>query len=82
MIFTRRQHAGSRRSWIAGATRSSTITNARNKTMLRLMLGEVLEQKRFFDQALAGRDDLLGRRADGMGTQGQSPGDALDRRSK
>ena len=48
-----------------------TITHARNKTMLRLMLGEVLEQKRFFEQALAGRDDLLGRRADGMGTKGK-----------
>jgi hypothetical protein len=46
------------------------ITNARHKTMLRLMLGEVLEQKRFFDQALAGRTDLLGRRADGAGTKG------------
>ncbi len=51
--------------------RVDRITHARNKTMLRLMLGEVLEQKRFFDQALAGRDDLLGRRADGMGTLGK-----------
>ena len=47
------------------------ITNARHKTMLRLMLGEVLEAKRFFDQALEGRVDLLGRRADGMGTKGK-----------
>jgi hypothetical protein len=38
--------------------------------MLRLMLGETLEQKRFFDQAVAGREDLLGRRADGAGTKG------------
>jgi hypothetical protein len=30
--------------------------------MLRVILGEVLEQKRFFEQALAGRTDLLGRR--------------------
>jgi hypothetical protein len=51
--------------------RIEKITNARNKTMLRLMLGEVLEQKRFFDQAAAGREDLLGRRADGMGTPGK-----------
>ncbi|HYT68057.1 MAG TPA: hypothetical protein VEL51_16635 [Vicinamibacterales bacterium] len=51
--------------------RIEQITHARNKTMLRLMLGEILEQKRFFDQALAGRDDLLGRRADGMGTPGK-----------
>jgi hypothetical protein len=47
------------------------ISHARNRTMLRLMLGEVLEQKRFFDQALAGQNDLLGRRADGMGTPGK-----------
>jgi len=51
--------------------RVDRISHARNKTMLRLMLGEVLEQKRFFDQALAGRNDLLGRRADGMGTPGK-----------
>ena len=46
------------------------ITNARVRTMLRLMLGETLEQTRFFEQALAGRTDLLGRRADGAGTKG------------
>jgi hypothetical protein len=46
------------------------VTHARNRTMLRLMLGETVEQKRFFDQALAGRTDLLGRRADGAGTKG------------
>jgi Mn-containing catalase len=51
--------------------RIEPIVNARHKTMLRLMLGEVLEHKRFFDQALAGRQDLLGRRADGMGTVGK-----------
>ena len=51
--------------------RIEKIGNARHKTMLRLMLGEVLEQKRFFDQAAAGRNDLLGRRADGMGTPGK-----------
>ena len=51
--------------------RIEPIVNARHKTMLRLMLGEVLEHKRFFDQALAGRQDLLGRRADGMGTPGK-----------
>jgi hypothetical protein len=47
------------------------LSHARNKTMLKLMLGEVLEQKRFFDQASAGQQDLLGRRADGMGTEGK-----------
>jgi len=30
--------------------------------MLDVILGEVLEQRRFFEQALAGRTDLLGRR--------------------
>ena len=59
-----------RRSSTAGATASSTSTNARLRTLLRLVLGETLEQKRFFDQALAGRTDLLGRRADGAGTKG------------
>lgn len=46
------------------------MTDARNRTMLRLMLGETLEQKRFFDQALAGRLDLLGRRHATTGTGG------------
>jgi hypothetical protein len=50
--------------------RIDTITHARNKTMLRVVLGEMLEQARFFEQALAGRTDLLGRRADGAGTKG------------
>jgi hypothetical protein len=40
------------------------MANARHAMMLRVILGEVLEQKRFFEQALAGRTDLLGRRAD------------------
>jgi len=46
------------------------VTNARMRNMLRVILGETLEHKRFFDQALAGREDLLGRRADGAGTEG------------
>jgi hypothetical protein len=44
--------------------RISHMTNARHAKMLAVILGEVLEQKRFFEQALAGRTDLLGRRAD------------------
>ena len=43
------------------------MTNQRHAKMLQLILGEVLEQKRFFEQALAGRTDLLGRRADVLG---------------
>ena len=46
------------------------MTHARHRTMLNVVLGETLEHKRFFDQALAGRSDLLGRRADGAGTDG------------
>ena len=46
------------------------MDHARLRTLLRVVLGETLEQKRFFDQALAGRTDLLGRRADGAGTKG------------
>ena len=46
------------------------VTNARHRSLLRVILGETLEHKRFFDQTLAGRTDLLGRRADGAGTGG------------
>ena len=42
--------------------RIDVMANARHAKMLRVVLGEVLEQKRFFEQALAGRTDLLGRR--------------------
>jgi hypothetical protein len=47
--------------------RIDQMTNVRHAKMLRVILGEVLEQKRFFEQALAGRTDLLGRRADVLG---------------
>ena len=50
--------------------RIDALPNARHRTMLNVILGETLEHKRFFDLALAGRDDLLSRRADGMGTGG------------
>ena len=50
--------------------RVQSMTHARNRTMLNVILGETLEHKRFFEQALAGRTDLLGRRADGAGTGG------------
>ena len=53
------------------------LTHARHRSMLRVVLGEVLEQKRFFEQARAGRTDLLGRR----GTQaGASHGEVLSTR--
>ena len=47
--------------------RVEAMANARQRGMLRVILGETLEQKRFFEQALAGRVDLLGRRADQLG---------------
>ena len=43
------------------------MTNARHSRMLSVILGETLEQKRFFDQALAGRTDLLGKRGEEVG---------------
>jgi hypothetical protein len=55
----------------------AAMTNARHAKMLGVILGEVLEQKRFFGQALAGRTDLLGRRADVLGP---SHGDVLPTR--
>ena len=42
--------------------RVEPVTEARHKQMLRVILGEMLEQTRFFDQAVGGRRDLLGRR--------------------
>ena len=47
--------------------RIDEMHNARHAKMLRVILGETLEQKRFFDQALAGRQDLLGRRGEQLG---------------
>lgn len=51
-------------------TRVEGVGHARHRLMLGVVLGEALEHKRFFEQMLAGRDDLLGRRADGAGTGG------------
>jgi hypothetical protein len=50
--------------------RLEAMPNARHRSLLRVILGETLEHKRFFEQALSGRTDLLGRRADGAGTGG------------
>jgi hypothetical protein len=47
--------------------RVEAMTNARHRGMLRVILGETLEHKRFFEQALAGRTDLLGKRAEQLG---------------
>jgi len=48
--------------------RTDEVTHARHRGMLQVVLGEMLEHKRFFDQILAGRDDVLGRRMEGAGT--------------
>jgi hypothetical protein len=50
--------------------RVDALNHARHRGMMRVILGEMLEQQRFFEQMIAGREDLLGRRADGAGTGG------------
>jgi hypothetical protein len=47
--------------------RIDAMSNARHARMLRVVIGETLEQKRFFEQALAGRTDLLGKRGLAVG---------------
>jgi len=37
------------------------VTHARHKGMLKVVLGEMLEHKRLFDQAAEGRKDLIGK---------------------
>jgi hypothetical protein len=51
--------------------RLEALPNARHRSMLRVILGETLEHHRMFEQALNGRTDVLGRRADGAGTPGE-----------
>jgi hypothetical protein len=41
--------------------RVEAVTNARHKGMLNVILGEMLEHKRLFDQASQGRRDLIGK---------------------
>jgi hypothetical protein len=40
--------------------RVELVTNARHKGMLRVVLGEMLEHKRLFEQAAEGRTDIIG----------------------
>ncbi|MCC7007640.1 MAG: hypothetical protein IT184_02380 [Acidobacteria bacterium] len=54
--------------------RLSDVANARHRNMMQVVLGETLEQKRFFDLMVAGREDLLGRRANGPGSPGTGDG--------
>jgi len=46
--------------------RVDAVTHARHRNMLKVILGESIEHKRFFDQAAAGLEDLLGRRTGGV----------------
>ena len=48
--------------------RLADVRNVRHRRMLDVVVGEVIEQTRFFELALAGRDDLLGRRMPGAST--------------
>jgi hypothetical protein len=52
------------------APRVRAVTNARHRKMLEVILGEAVEQQRFFEDMLRGRDDLLGRRHASEGTGG------------
>ena len=54
--------------------RLADVTHARHRGMMDVILGETLEQKRFFDQIAAGREDVLGRRANGAGSPGTGNG--------
>lgn len=54
--------------------RLAEVVNARNRRMMQVVLGETLEQQRFFEQMVAGREDLLGRRSNGPGPSGTGDG--------
>jgi len=54
--------------------RVAGMTHARHRGMMQVIIGETLEQKRFFDQMGEGRQDLLGRRSNGAGSPGTGDG--------
>jgi hypothetical protein len=43
----------------------ATVTHARHRTMLGVLLGESVEHQRLFEQAAAGMEDVIGRRTIG-----------------
>lgn len=51
--------------------RLAELTHARHRRLLELMLGETLEHRRLFEQALAGHPDVLGRRENLAGVGGR-----------
>lgn len=50
--------------------RAAALSHARHRRMMEVVLGEALEQKRFFEQMLEGREDVLGRRPPNFSTGG------------
>ncbi len=46
--------------------RVEAMSHARHRNMLNVILGESMEHTRFFEQAAAGLEDLLGRRTGGV----------------
>jgi hypothetical protein len=54
--------------------RAALVTHARHRNMLNVILGETVEQQRFFQQMTEGRQDVLGRRANGPGSPGTGDG--------
>jgi uncharacterized protein (DUF1501 family) len=50
--------------------RVADVEHARHRTMLNVILGETVEHQRFFEQAAAGFEDLLGRRTAGVARVG------------
>jgi hypothetical protein len=50
--------------------RIASMTHARHRKMLDVILGESREHERFFEQAAAGMEDLLGRRTGGVPRRG------------
>lgn len=54
--------------------RLTDVTHARHRGMMKVILGETVEQQRFFEQINAGRKDELGRRSNGPGSPGTGDG--------
>jgi hypothetical protein len=50
--------------------RVTTVTHARHRTMLNVVLGESVEHQRLFEQAAAGAEDVIGRRTGGVARVG------------
>jgi hypothetical protein len=50
--------------------RVATVTHARHRTMLTVVLGESVEHQRLFEQAAAGFEDVIGRRTGGVARVG------------